>query len=417
MSSDRKNDVEDERGGPLSGGSDAPNSRFEIINVHQDAFFRDLVEHSPDLVLCTDPCGKVLYANASALLVLGYSADEIIEQSVAVWLAADPQEDFDDLAATLVGGATVGPLDLSLTDAGGEQLTLEAKINCRFEHGEPAWFRFVLRDLRSELTDEVEARLVDEPSEPGEPKEEDQSPSILVVEDDDICARMLARLLERGGYRTERAATGTEALEKLANHSFDAMTLDLALPDKDGVELLHQIRTSEENRDLPVIVVSASADETRQSLTGDAANVADWLNKPFAYDSLRSALKRAVDVGEDRLPRVLHVEDDDIFCAQVRQTLADVAVTERAATLAEARRKLKDDEDYDLVLLDLTLPDGLGAELLPFLNRPRGKSVPVILVSSSETTDALAAHVADTLIKSHTDQQQMLDTIRAHLRR
>jgi PAS domain S-box-containing protein len=400
--------------GRPEGEARAKGSYFEITHTHQDVFFRDIVEHGPDLVLCTDPAGDVLYANRTTLAVLGYTADEIVGHNLETMLAADCRQEFSDLADALIGGETLGPVDLVLSDAGGRQVTLEARLNCRFEQSKPVWFRLVLRELRSE-PDQTQTKAQRSDESGGESEQAQASPLILVVEDDDICARMLGRLLERGGYRTERAATGGEALEMLEDGCYDAMTLDLALPDRDGVELLHQIRTSDETSDLPVIVVSASADETRQRLTGDAANVADWLNKPFAYDALRTALTRAVDVGEGRLPRVLHVEDDEEFSAQVRQTLADVADTDRAATLADARKKLKDNEDYDLILLDLTLPDGLGAELLPFLNRPRGRSVPVILVSSSEATDALAAHVADTLIKSHTNQQQMLDTIRAHL--
>jgi PAS domain S-box-containing protein len=377
-------------------------------HTRQD-LFRDLVQNSPDLILCIDPDGQVLFANAKALAALDYSADEIAQMNFKELLVEETREEFGQLSDKLINGATVGPADLSLVTATGERLVVEAKINCRFEQGEPVWFRVVLRDFRSEAAEVA-------PDADHEADQTEPAPYILIVEDDDICARMLGRLLERGGFQTDRASTGSEALEKLADSYYDAMTLDLALPDKDGVDLLHQIRSSEETAELPVIVVSASADETRQRLTGDAANVADWLNKPFGYDALRNALSRAVDVGEGRLPRVLHVEDDDEFSEHVRQTLTDVADTDRAATLAEARKKLKENEDYDLVLLDLTLPDGLGAELLPFLNRPRGRSVPVILVSSSEATDALAAHVADTLVKSHTNQKQMLDTIRAHLK-
>lgn len=387
-----------------------PHGCFDFEGEDAEELFRDLIEQSPDLVMCVAPSGTILYANPTTQRTLGYEASALAEMHFADLLADDTDLSFEQMARKLVGGDPVGPVELGVRDAQGKRLTVEAKINCRFEDGQPVWFRVVLRDLRAEAD---EATPIEEISD----VEANLPPRILVVEDDPLAARMLARMLEHGGYVTERAATATEALEMLRNEHYDAMTLDLMLPDMDGAELLHQLRADEDTADLPVIVVSASADEAKERLTGDAAHVVDWLNKPFELDSLRSALTRAVQIDTDRMPRVLHVEDDREFAQHVRETLADVAQTDRAATLAEARRMLKDNEDYDLVLLDLTLPDGLGAELLPFLNRPRGRSVPVILVSASDATDALASHVADTLNKSQTTQQQMLETIRAHLHR
>ncbi|QDG50351.1 response regulator [Persicimonas caeni] len=384
---------------------------FGQDNARREQVLCDLIGELPDLVLCVAPDGDgLLYANHTTLRVLGYDAPTLAQLNFVDLLADESVEEFEELREGALNGASVGPVELTLVDTDAKKLTVEAKLNCRFEGTEPAWLRVVLRDLRTDIPEMVV------PDFEGE-IEAEPTPRILVVEDDDLCARMLARLLERGGYETERAATGSQAIEMLEEGHYDAMTLDLMLPDRDGVDLLHQIRADEELAQLPVIIVSASADEARHRLTGDAANVADWLNKPFDAASLRNALTRAVDVGEGELPRVLHVEDDNAFCEEVRQTLAEFATIDRAATLADARRMLKDNEDYDLVLLDLTLPDGLGAELLPYLNRPRGRSVPVILVSATETVDALAAHVADTLNKSHATQRQILETIRAHLRK
>ncbi len=381
-----------------------------VDDEQREHILRDLVENNPDLVLCIAPDGGLLYANQTVWDVLGYKPPDNGQMHLRDFLADESREVIREQLDRLDRGEVVGPVELTLIDADDKRLSVEAKLNARVEESKPLWYRAVLRDLR----DEAPATDIEPPS----PQEDQEAapPRILVVEDDPVSARMLRSMLEKGGYQTDWADTAKAAIEMLDDEYYDAMTLDLVLPDCDGVDLLHQIRANEDTAELPVIVVSASADQARQQLTGDAAHVVDWLNKPFKPNSLRSALGRAVVLDEDRLPRVLHVEDDPEFGDHVRETLSDVAITERAATLAEARRKLQDHEDYDLVLLDLTLPDGLGAELLPFLNRPRGRSVPVILVSSSGATDALASHVADTLVKSHTSQQQLLSTIRAHLR-
>lgn len=244
----------------------------------------------------------------------------------------------------------------------------------------------------------------------------EERPRILVVEDDPVSARMISAMLEKGGYQTARAATAAAARAMLAAGYYDAMTLDLMLPDGNGLDLLREIRADTETEDMPVIVVSASASEARDSLRGDAAHVLDWLNKPFDPRALRAALSQVSHLDKEHLPRVLHVEAEDAFFEQISQTIRQSTRIDRAKTLASARRMLLENDDYDLVLLSLTLPDGFGAELLPFLNRPRGRSVPVILVSADEAADALSSHVADTLNKSHATQREMLETIRAHLR-
>ena len=246
--------------------------------------------------------------------------------------------------------------------------------------------------------------------------EKDERPRILVVEDEPVSARMLVAMLEKGGFQAAHAPSAAKARAMLRAHDYDAMTLDLMLPDGNGLELLREIRADGRTEDLPVIVVSASADEARDSLIGDAAPVVDWLNKPFDPHALQSALAGVIPSDAAHLPRVLRVAVDDPFFEQVSRTLRGSAWVDRAETLRGARRLLQKNDDYDLVLLGMTLPDGFGAELLPFLNRPRARAVPVILVSADEAADSLSAHVADTLVKSHATPQQMLETIRAHLR-
>ncbi|MGM0556385.1 MAG: response regulator [Myxococcota bacterium] len=255
----------------------------------------------------------------------------------------------------------------------------------------------------------VELQLVEPPIEFVAPKR----PRVLVCEDDKSCARLLERLLKAGGYDVDVAATATEAQSQLCEHDYAAMTLDLLLPDRDGAELLHEIR--QRRSDIPVVVVSASADAERENLSGNAANVVDWLSKPFDVQSLRRAVETAVDRSARDLPRILHVEDDLDFRDMIGGVLEGVAVVSHVSTLTDARAELQQHEDFDLVLLDLMLPDGLGAELLPFLNRPKGRSIPVVIISSGDATEALGAHVSATLVKSQTTEEQLLETISAHL--
>ena len=86
----------------------------------------------------------------------------------------------------------------------------------------------------------------------------------------------LVRTLTEAGYAVETAADGAEALARCEERAYDAITLDLLLPDMSGLKVLHAIRESGPNRDTPVIVVSVLADE--QLVSGFA--VQDVLSKP-----------------------------------------------------------------------------------------------------------------------------------------
>ena len=89
----------------------------------------------------------------------------------------------------------------------------------------------------------------------------------------------------------------------------------------------------------------------------------------------------------------------------------DDAVIVPAGTLSEARRRLRS-ETFDLVILDLMLPDGSGVELLANLHGPDGAPLPVVIFSVKEVSGDVAARVSATLVKSRTSIDELVATIR-----
>src|SRR5690606_41712818 len=95
-------------------------------------------------------------------------------------------------------------------------------------------------------------------------------------------AAWLRLLLERAGLAADVAPTLAEARALLARRGgYAAVTLDLMLPDGSGLALLRELRRDPVTRDLPVVVISARAEEGRRELNGDAIGVIDWLTKPI----------------------------------------------------------------------------------------------------------------------------------------
>jgi DNA-binding response OmpR family regulator len=103
---------------------------------------------------------------------------------------------------------------------------------------------------------------------------------LLVVEDDDAIAVPLVEGLSRAGYSVDRAATGTEALARVAHA--DLVLLDLGLPDMDGSEVCRQVRKTSA---VPIIIVSARGDESDRVL-GLELGADDYLVKPFGLRAL-----------------------------------------------------------------------------------------------------------------------------------
>jgi len=232
----------------------------------------------------------------------------------------------------------------------------------------------------------------------------------LVCEDDQDTAMLLRMLLEHVGFTVDVANDTTQAKQFLGQGAYQVMTLDLALPTQGGISLLRELRTDPSTADLPVVVVSANALEVMQELGSQELGVIDWIAKPISREQLTSAINRAAGQLDGGRARVLYIEDDADVFEVVKGIAADVAEFEQAASLSEARRRLVACV-YDLVILDLALPDGSGLELLPLLKKCQFK-VPTLVFSINEMKQEDAQKVDAVLVKSRTNNEELLDTIK-----
>jgi len=113
--------------------------------------------------------------------------------------------------------------------------------------------------------------------------------SILVAEADAVARATLAKALENRGHRITTAADGQRALELLASEPFDAVLLDIVMPEVDGFEVLAQIKADPALRHLPVIVVTA-VDDLAGAVRCIEMGADDYLTKPFDPVLLRARL-------------------------------------------------------------------------------------------------------------------------------
>ncbi len=234
-----------------------------------------------------------------------------------------------------------------------------------------------------------------------------QRPTILVVEDEPDVARLLQLMLEGGGYQAVLADNLAEARHILATREVAAVTLDLRLPDGHGFELLLEIQHALRKKDLPVIVISAAAEQGQLNLQG-GVHIVDWLDKPIDPHRLMRGLRRALGSARGQ-PRILHIEDDLDLRMVVAEQARSLAACEGAGNLMEARQQLACGS-WDLVLLDLHLPDSDGFTLIEEIHQAH-PGLPIVVLSSTELSTEQLSFVEAALAKSRTEPQAFLDVL------
>jgi DNA-binding response OmpR family regulator len=235
-----------------------------------------------------------------------------------------------------------------------------------------------------------------------------QRSRLLVCDADAQAAGKLRAMLDKAGYDSDHALSADEAKAMLREGRYVAMTLDLNLAQPDAAALMRDLRADPASAGLPVIVLSADGSDGELRAGSVHPGIVDWLSTPIDEGRLLADLRTVEGAGAR--PRILHVEDD----AGVRNVVAtiarEVADIEAAASLVEARVKLGR-EKYDLVLLDLGLPDGSGWDLLPLVNA-MSPPVRVVIFSARDAEQGGGAAPYAFLVKSQTSEQRLLEVIR-----
>ena len=236
---------------------------------------------------------------------------------------------------------------------------------------------------------------------------------ILVCEDDRHVALSIRAILEDEGFDVDVAYSAELARELLAQRDYALMTLDLGLPDMNGLRLLEELRERPDTADMPVVVVSAGAEEAR--LGGEGLAVSEWLQKPLDPSRLLDVLAKTTAGPEGHRPRILHVEDDEDVLQIVESMVREIGTVEAARTVAEAKLRLEQ-SDFDLVLLDLSLADGWGWQLIPLI-RKKPRNTPILVFSAFDVVPEVDRYIAGSMVKSRISKEELLARIGAVLNR
>jgi DNA-binding response OmpR family regulator len=117
-----------------------------------------------------------------------------------------------------------------------------------------------------------------------------ERPLVLVADDDEDIRELVAFRLERSGYEVLSACDGEEALELAIRHRPKLAVLDLMMPKLDGYQLTRRLRELEETRRIPVILLTARAQDDDVA-RGFEAGADDYIRKPFSPQELRARVQ------------------------------------------------------------------------------------------------------------------------------
>ena len=201
------------------------------------------------------------------------------------------------------------------------------------------------------------------------------APTVLVIEDEPQDQARIVRALLSAGYAVDTAGNAAQALERCRARRFDAITLDMLLPDASGLEVLKGIRESTRNRDVPVIVITVVTER------GAAAGftVHDILGKPVSSAAMLASLQRA-GIRPERAGQVLVVDDDEAATRLMSATLGQLGYQAVRVHRGMEGLTLAAQTPPIAVVLDLLMPEMDGFEFLErFRQLPRCKTVPVIV--------------------------------------
>lgn len=235
---------------------------------------------------------------------------------------------------------------------------------------------------------------------------------ILIVEDDESFSNILCDLAHDMGFECLIAETAEEALQLFDQYKPHAILLDVNLPDHSGLSVLDHIKQDPRTRHVPIHVMS-SDDYSQAALTMGAMG---FLSKPVNRDDLQKAMTNLETRLEQSLRRILIVEDNKVQRDSVKKLLEAPGVEIVGVGTAQSCLKKLQSETFDCMILDLSLPDKSGFDLLEQLSEQDAYSFPpVIVYTGQELTPAeeheLSRYSKSIIIKGARSPERLLDEV------
>ncbi len=204
---------------------------------------------------------------------------------------------------------------------------------------------------------------------------------VLVVEDSKTINSIIQKRFEQMGLEVHTAFSLKEADELLLKEKFDLLILDLHLPDGEGVDLLCDIRSVTDTK--IIVLTSTSDDMLREELFKHG--ILDYIVKDsnFTY-SIEEVLRIVKQINQKEPSKILIIDDSRFILKQISTILRPRNYLVDTAKNGLEGIKLIESNSYDLVILDMELPDLHGLEVLKRIRKnPKFIDLPIVALSGT----------------------------------
>jgi len=236
---------------------------------------------------------------------------------------------------------------------------------------------------------------------------------ILVIEDDAYFCEKLRDYINQMGFKMLRALTGQAGLSMARDYKLMGIILDLGLPDINGAEVLHCLKSNAQTRSIPVHILSVEDSTEHYSLHRQGA-VGFTTKSPAGLEDIQEVMSTILRVAEKKPKYLLIVEDRE----EEREALFELinngyVKAKGVATATEAMRELSTGL-YDALVLDLFLEEGSGWEVCRFV-KDNQLTIPVIVYTAKELreweTHELEKYSDSIVIKTAYSQGRLLEEV------
>ena len=241
---------------------------------------------------------------------------------------------------------------------------------------------------------------------------------LLIIEDDPSFAEIVQDYGRHKNFKCLVAGDGQSGLKLAQRHKPDAIILDLNLPDISGWEVLDELKHNPDTLHIPVHIITGE----EESLDAFKRGAMGFLTKPVGLKEMDGAFQSIEQFMARKIKSLLVVEDDDNLRKSVRKLLEGSDVTISEANSGQAALAQLGAQHFDCMILDLTLPDMSGFELL---NRLDGAEhlpkCPVIVYTgkalSEEENQELMEYADSVIVKGAKSPERLLDEAALFLHR
>jgi len=241
---------------------------------------------------------------------------------------------------------------------------------------------------------------------------------ILIIEDDDDFARILARQASDKGFKYIAASTGEDGLVLARKYQPVAIILDIDLPGISGHTVLSELKGDPNLRHIPVHIMSVN----EKTLTPIKQGAVEYITKPVSKGQLEEAFVRIEDFINRKMKNLLILEDDSSLRQSIVKLIGngDVNCIE-AGTGKEAFEQFKK-QHIDCLVLDIGLPDMSGFDFIKKIENDGQIKIPPIIVYTGksltrEENDILKQYAETIIVKGIKSEERLLDETALFLHR